>query len=382
MNNERIKDIMQFQIEQPDLLTAIERTNGGVDKKNTIPVLSNILFDIDAATQRVRVTATNLEIGMQTVAPCQTVESFSITIPAQKLFEIVRELPAAPITMKVDDKNWIHLECLKSNFKLAGLPKNDFPSLPSLDDFQQVSLSTPGTLFRDIVGHVSFAVSHDESRYALTGVLFEFAEDTVTAVATDGHRLAKVTRAVTCMLAPDQPESARHVILPLKAVTEMKKLCTSANATFAVTQNNAIFQTGDTVLVTRRIEAQFPDYKQIIPQATEQTVPVDRDALLQALRRVALLTSGTRLIRFEFKPGVLVLRASDPNTGEASDILPVGDATTLLEIGFNARYIMDGLSVLDGQPSFGLLDALAPGLMTGDGDADAGFVYVIMPMRM
>lgn len=372
----------QFQIEQADLLNVVQTVLNVVDKKNSIPVLSNILFDTDAATQRVRVTATNLEIGMQTVAPCQTVESFSITIPAQKLFEIVRELPEKSITLTVDEKNWVTIECGKSRFRLAGLPKDDFPALPSLNDFQQVSLSAPGTLFRDVIGHVSFAVSHDESRYALTGVLFEFTESDLTAVATDGHRLAKVTRSATCVIAPDQPESASHCILPLKAVSEIKKLCKSEDATLAITQNNAMFQTGDTVLVTRRIEAQFPDYRQVIPQATQQTVPVDRDALTQALRRVALLTSDTRLVRFEFKPGVLTLRASDPNTGEASDRLPVGDAVTPLDIGFNAGYIMDGLSVLDGQPSFGLTDNLAPGLMTGDGASDAGFQYVIMPMRI
>lgn len=370
---------MQIRIEKQNLLDGVQRVQNVVDKKNTIPVLANILFDASQEDNSLKLIATNLEVGMSTVLPVSETTGGNITIPAQKLFEILRELPEATVTLTVDEKNWATIECLKANFKLAGLPKADFPELPTLPTQDIVML--PQATLREMIGKTSFAVSHDESRYALTGVLFSIGNQELSMVATDGHRLALIKRPYQLELAG---EEAKDVIIPLKAVTEVKKLC-EADGTMSINlgDNQIAFRKEGTMLVSRLIEAQFPDYKQVIPSDSRFSLVANREEFSRVLRRVALLCSDTRLIKFHVSEGQLVLTSNDPNLGEAREVMPVEYTGEELTIGFNARYIMDFLSVISGnEVRIGINDSLSPGLFSSNGEDDAGFACVVMPMRV
>lgn len=365
---------MQMTFEVQDILRAVATVQAVVDKKNSIPVLSNILIDADAATQRARVVATNLELGSLTYCPVTTIESGSITIPAQKIFEILRELPDAPVKLTVDEKSWVTLECKKSNFKIAGLPKTDFPELPTLADALH-ELTLPGEALAGLLSATLFAVSHDESRYTLCGVNFDFKNDTLNVVATDGHRLA-------CHTLPVEPGEDMFLILPLRGAVELKKMCGNEAVTLRWTKNAAQAVVGDSLLSMRLIDGTFPDYRQVIPSAAmmhEATVSIAE--MQRTLRRVALLCSDTRLVKLFFSKDTLTIAANDPNTGEAADSCACDYAGENFSIGCNARYLMDALAVLPGETvTIGMNDALAPLLLTCP--ANAGIQQVIMPMRM
>ncbi len=370
---------MRIRIEKNTLFEGVQLVQNVVDKKNTIPVLSNILFETNVENSSVKLVATNLEVGMSTVLPTSEVTEGSITIPAQKLFEILRELPEAPLMLDIDDNHRITLECSKANFKLAGLPRTDFPELPAIPSqdmlvFQQLVL-------KDMIAKTAFAVSHDESRYALTGVLFSMSPQELSMVATDGHRLAVMKKPHNIEL---EGEQVKEVIIPLKAINEVKKLCdTDEPISINLGESQIAFRKDQTMLVSRLIDAQFPDYRQVIPDESRFTVVTDKEQLNHAIRRVALLCSDTRLIKFAVTAGQLTLSSNDPNLGEAEETISVEYTGEDIAIGFNARYVMDFLAVASGEKiHLGLNDSLSPGLFTSDAEEDAGFSCVIMPMRV
>ncbi len=370
--------MMRIQLEKNTLFDGVQRVQNVVDKKNTIPVLSNILFEADAENNSLTLVATNLEVGISTSLPVSETTGGSITIPAQKIFEILRELPEAALTLTVDDNNWITIECSNANFKLAGLPKTDFPELPVLPAHDTLVIEQP--ILKDMITKTVFAVSHDESRYALTGVLFSIGKEELSMIATDGHRLAVAKHGHNL----EREDSQVEVIIPLKAVNEVKKLCdTEQPVSINVGENQIAFTKDNTVLVSRLIDAQFPDYRQVIPSESNQKAQLEREALNRALRRVALLCSDTRLIKFGLSTGQLRLSANDPNLGEAEEPLPVQYNGEELAIGFNAKYVMDFLSVIHGEIiHLSANDPLSPGMFTSDAEEDAGFLCVIMPMRV
>ncbi|MBD3308051.1 DNA polymerase III subunit beta [candidate division KSB3 bacterium] len=369
---------MKISLEKHTLFDGVQQVQNVVDKKNTIPVLSNILLESDVEATSIQVVATNLEVGISTVLPVTEVTEGSITIPAQKIFEILRELPEAPLTLRVEENQWITVECAKAHFKLAGLPKTDFPELPDLPTQDMIGL--PQSVLKEMITRTAFAVSSDESRYALTGVLFSISHDELSMVATDGHRLAVVKKPHNL----DRDEQVTEVIIPLKAITEVKKLCTTdEQISINLGESQIAFRRGETLLVSRLIDAQFPDYRQVIPSESRHIVTVDKDELTRAIRRVSLLCSDTRLIKFTVDQGVLNLSSNDPNLGEAEEVIPAQYEDEKLTIGFNARYVSDFLGVVEGEKiQIGLNDSLSPGLFTSDAEEDAGFCCVIMPMRV
>jgi DNA polymerase-3 subunit beta len=407
---------MRINIEKSNLFEGVQRVQNVVDKKNTIPVLSNILLEAEMAANVIQLTATNLEVGISTKLPVSESTEGSITVPAQKIFEILRELPEAPLSLTVDENNWISIECAKSNFRLAGLPKTDFPELPLFSSQDVIVFQQP--VLKEMISKTAFAVSHDESRYALTGVLFSVNQEELSMVATDGHRLAVIKRAHNMEFGATPVE----VVIPLKAITEVKKLCeTDDMISVNLSESQIAFRREDTVLVSRLIDAQFPDYHQVIPNESRFIVALDRQQLSHAVRRVSLLCGDSRLIKFNVNNQQLRLSSTDPNLGEAEESMPVellssaapnhGDVEESMPkeivssadpnhgeveenipgeyegeditIGFNARYVLDFLSVVSGEKiHLGLNDSLSPGLFTSDAEEDSGFSCVIMPMRV
>jgi DNA polymerase-3 subunit beta len=371
--------IMQLTVEKNNLLEGVQRVQNVVDKKNTIPVLSNILLEADSENMTVTLVATNLEVGMSTILPASETTGGSITVPAQKIFEILRELPEAALSLNVDENNWITVECSKASFKLAGLPKTDFPDLPPLSSHDTIVLQQ--SVLREIIAKTSFAVSHDESRYALTGVLFSIGEQELSMVATDGHRLAVIKKPHTLERDASSPT---EVIVPLKAMSEVRKLCDSdEQISINLGESQIAFRKDTTILVSRLIDAQFPDYRQVIPNESRHIVTINKELLNHAIRRVSLLCSDTRLVKFSVTPGQLNLASNDPNLGEAEESLPVEYDGEAITIGFNARYVLDVLSVTTGDTiHLGLNDSLSPGLFSSNAEEDSGFSCVIMPMRV
>jgi DNA polymerase-3 subunit beta len=369
---------MRINIEKHNLLEGVQRVQNVVDKKNTIPILSNILLETEIESNKVRLVATNLEVGMATKLPIAEGTEGSITIPAQKIFEILRELPDAPLSLIVDENNWITIECAKSNFRLAGLPKTDFPELPQLSPQGMIVFQQP--VLREMIAKTSFAVSHDESRYALTGVLFAINQRESSMVATDGHRLAVMKKTHEVELS----DTPIEVIIPLKAIVEVKKLCDLDDTiSVSLSESQIAFRRDDTLLVSRLIDAQFPDYRQVLPKESRFVVGLNKEELHSAIRRVALLCSDSRLIKFQLTSQQLTLSSNDPNLGEAVESIPIEYAGEEMAIGFNARYILDFLSVINGEKiQLGLNDSLSPGLFTSDAEEDAGFSCVVMPMRV
>lgn len=366
---------MQLRMQKTTLLDAIQRVVGVVDKKNTIPVLSNLLFQPVASTNTVKLTATNLEIGVTALASVIECDDADVTIPAQKLLEIVRELPDAIVTLTTDDKQWITLECLKSKFRIAGLPSGDFPNIAALDGR---TITLPQPLLRDVLAHVTPFVSKDESRHALTGVYLTFTADSLRAAATDGHRLACMTKSLTagCDIVP--------VIIPAKAAQEARKLCDSdGDATLTFGENQMAFATGATTLITRLIDAQFPDYQTVIPKESTAIAVLNREMVVSALKRVALMCSQTYLVKCAFNANALTLESMDPQVGNAVESFGIDYAAAPLTMGFNAKYLLDVLSVTGGQHvQMALTDASSPALLTTDSPADDGFQCVVMPMRI
>jgi len=370
---------MQIRIEKNNFFEGVQRVQSVVDKKNTIPVLSNILVEGDPEKNTIRLIANNLEVGMSTVLPVSETTEGSITIPAQKLFEILRELPDSSLLLKVDQNNWVTLECSKSNFKLAGLPKADFPELPTLP--AQDTMTLAQVSLKEMIAKTAFAVSHDESRYALTGVLFSISQNDLSMVATDGHRLAVITRPHTMQRETDQ---RLEVIIPVRAMNEAKKLCDSDEQIIInVSETQIAFRKETTMLVSRLVDAQFPDYRQVLPAESRHLVVMETSEFQHAIRRVALLCSDTRLIKFNVSAGQLKLSAANPNLGEAEEIIPVEYTGEEMTIGFNAQYVLDFISVVTGNKvTIGLNDPINPGLFLCNGEEDAGFSCVIMPMRV
>ncbi len=369
---------MRITIEKNVLLEGVQRVQNVVDKKNTIPVLSNVLFESDTTANLLNLTATNLEVGISTKLPITESTEGSITIPAQKIFEILRELPDNVVTLVVDESSWITLECANANFRLGGLPKTDFPELPLFTS--QDVIGFPQPLLKEMISRAAFAVSHDESRYALTGLLFSVTSDEVSMVATDGHRLAVVKKPHNLEFGDTPVE----VIIPLKAITEVKKLCDGEDfISVNLSDSQIAFRKDDTVLVSRLIDAQFPDYRQVIPDESRITISLDKEIFNHALRRVSLLCGDSKLLKFHLAPNELSLSANDPNLGEAKESLPVAYEGDELAIGFNAKYVLDFLSVANGENILlSLNDPLSPGLFTSDAEEDAGFSCVVMPMRV
>ncbi len=371
---------MQIRIEKTNLFEGVQRIQNVVDKKNTIPVLSNILLESDVENTAIKLVATNLEVGMSTVLPASEVTEGTITIPAQKIFEILRELPDTSLSLDIDESHWITLECSKANFKLAGLPRTDFPELPSLPSQGVIVLQQP--VLKDMINKTAFAVSHDESRYALTGVLFVLGKEELSMVATDGHRLAVIKKPHNIDLGDD--ETGNEVIIPLKAINEVKKLCdTDEPISINIGESQIAFRKEQTSLVSRLIDAQFPDYRQVVPSESKNIATIDKETFNHAIRRVSLLCSDTRLVKFTVTPEQLTLSSNDPNLGEAEESIPVEYDGEEISIGFNARYVQDFLSVTEGEKiQLALNDSLSPGLFTSESEADVGFSCVIMPMRV
>ncbi|PLX81561.1 MAG: DNA polymerase III subunit beta [Desulfuromonas sp.] len=372
---------MQFSIDREVILRALSRVQGIVEKRNTIPILSNVL--IEALDEKIRLTATDLEVGMQSSYPAKVSSQGKITVAAKKLFEIIKELPDGEVAFQAKENCWIEIRCGKALFNLVGLAADEFPQFPTLEGGQHFNLSSQDA--KTLVDMTAFSMSHDESKFNLNGIFFQhLSEDNrqiLRLVATDGHRLAMIQRAEE-NLATEVLKTG--VILPRKGVQELKKIAEDGpeDLSLGFSETNAMVTKQDTVVVMRLVDGEFPDYRRVIPQMAEISAVIPRDQFLHALRRMAVFSSEkSRGVKLTFRAGVLEISSSNPDLGDAREELEIDYAGQELAVGFNSRYLLDILqSMVVDEIKFHVKDNMSPGLVTRVDDKD--FLSVVMPMRL
>jgi DNA polymerase-3 subunit beta len=376
---------MELKIATSELAKALGRSQGIVEKKSTMPILSHVL--LEAKKDHLVVSATDLDLAVSSehAEGCEILKDGALAVSARHLYDIVRSLPEQQVTLKKAHNNYLELRCGPSEFRIVGLPAEDFPALPR---FEKVPFGDiDPQLLLDMVERTFFAVSTDETRYNLNGVFFEPAAEVLRLVATDGHRLSLVERPAGGAFG-----LKRGVILPKKGLQELRKLLAEAvdagadkgETKLGFVENSAIVRRPGVTLSMRLIEGLFPDYRQVIPKAGEKSAKVGRERLQETLRRVSLLsTDKAHAVKLELSKGALKVTSQNPDLGDAKEEVPVDYAGEPLKIGFNARYILDVLAVLKSKDvAFELADDLSPGVLRGTEDADQGFTAVVMPMRI
>ncbi|MDO8518754.1 MAG: DNA polymerase III subunit beta [Deltaproteobacteria bacterium] len=364
---------MDFKITRENFLEALSKTQGVVERKNTMPVLSNILLDADKGG--VKISATDLEVALVTLAPAQVLKTGKITVAARSLYDIVREINQPEIRVVLQDNDRIEVSAGKSHFKIPGLSAAEFPQLPAV---AAKSVEFQCDVFSRMIEKTSFSMSTDETRHNLAGILFQRAGSSgVRMVATDGHRLAMVDAE------GNGGEGDFKVIIPKKGVAELKKLV-SKEGTFelAVGPANLFARKGNESLYIRLIDGEFPDYSRVIPKDNAKFVYIPRDKFVGSLRRVSLLANErSRGVILSFSPAHLEVSINNPDLGEAREELEADYKGEKLSIGFNARYFLDALEVMKDETAILALNTdLSPCILKSE--KDSGFLAVIMPMRI
>lgn len=371
---------MKLTLSRDALLKSLSHVQSVVERRNTIPILANVLIRVTA--QEVSLTATDMEIEINEAIEAQISKTGAVTAPAHTLYEIVRKLPdGAQVELNAASPTQLTLSSGRSNFKLGCLPVEDFPVMPGGDLKHTFRLSAAD--FRALIDRSRFAISTEETRYYLNGIYLHAAKTekvhVLRAVATDGHRLARVE-----MPAPEGAKGIPGVILPRKTVGEVRKLIDegSDEIEIALSETKARFTFGGVVITSKLIDGTFPDYERVIPSGNDKLLEVDTSVFAAAVDRVATISSEkSRAIKISLSPGHLVLTAHSPEAGSATEELEAKYDGALLDIGFNARYLLDILQQVEGDGArFTLADATAPAIIQDVSDASA--LYVLMPMRV
>lgn len=364
---------MDVVLDRDALLRGLQMVQNIVEPRQTLPILANVL--LEAEGEALGLTATDLEVGARVSVPARVASKGAITVSARKFAEIVKELPAAAVAVKVGDNASVSLRCGGVTYKLVGLPPDDFPPVVPAAPESWVTLEAK--TLREMLSQTGFAVSHDETRYALNGVLFVLQGKDVQMVATDGHRLAFAKRSL------GRGVGGATGIVPRKAVLEiMRVLGAGEDVQIAITQNQFVLQMPNFVMTARLIEGQFPNYEAVIPKAHPRKMVIARGALTAALRRVSVMAEErNKPVRFTLNPASLRLSASSQEIGEAEEFLDVDYAGEEIVIGFNSRYVLDAIGAIEKeQVVLELKDPQSAGLIKSL--EDEGYCCVIMPMRI
>ena len=368
---------MNLTITKEQILAGLQAVQNVVSTRTTLPILSNVM--LRAEKDRVEFTATDLDVTIACSVEAKVKKPGATTVPVKKLFGITRELNGSEIDLEVDEKNICSVRCGASFYKIHGLGADEFPPLPKFKDEKKVSLSQE--TLKAMMRKTSFAVSSDESRYVLNGIFISLKDHKMTLVATDGRRLALVDEEVEI-----SEKSSGEFIVPAKAVTELNRLMQDkGEVEIKFGENQASFALKDdkgfsVLLITKLIEGNYPNYRQVIPSETKERVPLVREEFLQALRRAEIMTSEkANSVKLTFGKNNLAITANSPEVGEARESLAVNYKGKEIAIAFNPRYLIDALAALtEDEVFFELVDELSPGVLKINGP----FLYVVMPMRL
>lgn len=367
---------MHIRVSRQDFLNSLAPVQGVVETRKTLPILSHLL--LEAAKGHISLFGTDLDVGIRSSLEAQVIRDGVVAISAKKLYEIFRELPEAPVELKADADLIVSIKCLKSEFQLKGLPKEDFPSFPSGRKEGGVIMKKPS--LREMMRKTIFAVSTDQARYTLNGVLFQLSPEATRMVATDGHRLSLVTKG----REEAQGGGIAEALIPRKAIVEALKMLRDdeGEAQLQLVDNQLLIEVGQNLLICRLIEGQFPNYQQVIPKKGSRKLLISREAFHGALRRTSAIMGDRPIpVVLEMKPEQVLVRCVNMDLGEAREELDAEYSGEAMSIGFNAKYILDFLAVVDQeQIQVHLNDPLSPALFQPVGEE--GYSCVIMPMRI
>jgi DNA polymerase-3 subunit beta len=379
---------MELVVRKTDLLRELQLFQGIVERKNTIPILANVL--IEANGEQVKLLATDLEVGLRSTCAASVTKGGSLTLPAKKLYEIIKALPDTDVRIE-EDKNGVKVAADRFDSRMQTLPREDFPSLP--DGTGVYSAQFPRDVLKHMVAKTQFAITGEDTRYFLNGALFIQRPDSMSLVSTDGHRLALITVPRAAAEKPrvksdqvDKTDDEIRVILPRKTLLELGRLLGEGDGDIQYErgENHLFFEIGGRLLISRMIDGQFPAFERVIPKSNDKRVEFDRDRLTSAVKRVALLSNErSRAVKVQIDKGKVEIASSSPEFGEAKEILMVDYADAPVTICFNAQYVLDFLSVVE-TDSVGLefKDEMSQAVMKPVGAEGYDYTYVIMPMRV
>lgn len=370
---------MEFVIERSELLGGLYLAQGIVERRTTVPILNNVL--ISAVDRGVTISATDQEVAVRCLCLASVVGKGILTAPARTLYEAIRGLPDGAVHVRHLENYWVEISSGRSRFRLPGLDPAEFPAMPEPSPGAGPPVRIAGAMLNEMIERTLFAVSTDESRANLNGIYVEVAEEgRLRVVATDGHRLAVITRQV------ETAQLIRGVTIPRKALLELRKVLEGGGdepVDIAMEERVAHATRGSVEISMRLVAGEFPDYRQVIPQRSERIVTVGVDALLTALRRVSVVTSERNAaVKMQVEAKQMELATTNSELGEAVDQLEVEYEGEPISVAFNGRYLMDVLAVLPAevQVEIGLGDEVSPAVIRASGDQD--YAYVVMPMRL
>ena len=368
---------MELVVRKSDLLRELQFFQGIVERKSTIPILANVL--IEASDNEVRMLATDLEVSLRSRCDASVAQSGAVTLPAKKLFEIVKALPDTDVRIEQEGTN-VKVAADRFESKIATLPREDFPTLPEPTGKGVVTL--PRKALREMISKTQFAITGEDTRYYLNGALFVLKGTAMTMVATDGHRLALVTTS----MAADATGAELKAIVPKKTLTELSRLLAEGDTdvTYELGENHQFFDVGGRLLISRINEGQFPAYERVIPKGNDKRIDFERDRLTSAMKRVAILSNErSRAVKFDVQGGKVEVSSNSPELGEAREQLAVDYGGTPLQICFNSQYVTDFLGVVETESvQLELKDEVSQAVMRPLGADGYEYTYVIMPMRL
>lgn len=393
---------MEFVIKQNALKEELSFVQGIVEKKSTIPVLSNILIE-SVGENTIRIVGTDLDVTIRCEAEAEIKQAGSMCIQARKLFDIVRLLPDADVHFTKQENEWVKLTCQKSNFRLAGVSRDQFPEVP---EFKSAPMSLPADIFNRFIHNTSFAITNEQSRFTLSGAKFMIENGKARMVTTDGHRLAFIERNVE-----KSNDETMDSLIPKKALIELTKISRGADGevSFGEDVNHIYFEVDGRLLITRKLSGTFPNYEMVMPKDNDKTVTFDLDDMKRAVARVALMADErTRSVRMMIKSGEIEVGAESSEEGEANEVVAAEYSGEEVNIGFNSQYLQEFLNNVsagesdaveteqetDGEKvkvkesgsrpriSFEFKDGNAQTQMSIAGDTEYDYKYIVMPLRI
>jgi DNA polymerase-3 subunit beta len=371
---------MEITVSKFELLRELTATQGVVERKTTIPILSNYLFE--ASGDKLSLTATDLDLSLRTSCSVKVKKDGACTIPARKLHDYVKLLPDAEITIRLLENHWVSIRCGRSNTKMVGMARSNFPSLPAFPTAGVVQI--PSQVLRGLIAKTGFAIANEESRYTLNGALMVLKPESITMVATDGHRLAHIERGGEKF---EGISGEMKTLVPKKAMDELKSLLDSTDADsieFAKDESTLFFRIGQRLLTSRQLTGQFPNYEAVLPKDNSKSITLHGEEFGAAISRVAQFADErSRAVRLKLDKGELKLSASSTETGESEDSLEADYNGETMTIGFNAQYLIDFLKAVgSGDVKLELKDAQSAGQLRPAESEDYKYRYIVMPMRI
>ena len=370
---------MEFVMARGALQKELAFVQGVVERKNTIPVLANILIE-SAGEDAIRISGTDLDVTIRCDADAAEIKSQgAICVQARKLFDIARLLPDAPVSFRKEENEWVTVECSRSKFRLPGIAKDTFPELPG---FKSTPLKLPASLLKLLIDRTIFAITQEEGRYTLSGAKFELDKKGVKMVTTDGHRLAYVETKDGMKNADGELD----VLIPRKTLAELTKLTADFDGEISLgaDENHVYFQIGSRLLISRMLSGHFPNYEMVIPKNNDRSATFDTSTLSQAVRRVALMADDrSHAIRFHLSKEQLLISSQNAEEGEARETVETDFAGEDTDIGFNAQYLQDFLNVVGSEKvMFEFKDGNSQAQLKPVGDEKQEYKYIVMPMRL